>query len=313
MPTRQVAQPDASTCSAYSARLDEPLAGTAPVAATWLIIEQPGPWGARALTESHLDERVGAALNARTAGTGVRIGLVRRVGHHVAAPAGSERTVLISAPRPSGTTVRSLTVTDPRALLDLDFAALGQGRVDVGTAYHGQAILVCTNGKRDRCCALLGRSLAQDVADSVRTQEDLDVWEADHLGGHRFAPTALVLSTGYLYGRLNAADALLALERAAKGLIATGSCRGRSLWSRPGQVADLALRTEQAQYRADGVEVTSERRLEDGRWEVEMLAAAARYRAVISEHTAVQARPESCGKDFGHPTRLRVDSLEPLP
>ena len=30
-----------------------------------------------------------------------------------------------------------------------------------------------------------------------------EVWECTHLGGHRFAPTALVLPTGYSYGRLD--------------------------------------------------------------------------------------------------------------
>ncbi len=44
--------------------------------------------------------------------------------------------------------------------------------------------LVCTNGKRDRCCALLGRPLAAELASSGVE----GVWEVTHLGGHRFSP-----------------------------------------------------------------------------------------------------------------------------
>ena len=39
-----------STCATVSRDLDEPIAGTAATARTWLLLEQPGPWGAKALT-----------------------------------------------------------------------------------------------------------------------------------------------------------------------------------------------------------------------------------------------------------------------
>ncbi|HEU5385864.1 MAG TPA: sucrase ferredoxin [Streptosporangiaceae bacterium] len=48
--------------------------------------------------------------------------------------------------------------------------------------------LVCTNGKRDRCCAVRGRPVAAAIADAT----GWDTWESSHLGGHRFAATALL-------------------------------------------------------------------------------------------------------------------------
>ena len=39
-----------STCATASRDLSEPLAGTAATASTWLLVEQPGPWGTEALT-----------------------------------------------------------------------------------------------------------------------------------------------------------------------------------------------------------------------------------------------------------------------
>jgi hypothetical protein len=34
-----------TACSDISSALSEPLAGTAPEAACWVVLEQPGPWG----------------------------------------------------------------------------------------------------------------------------------------------------------------------------------------------------------------------------------------------------------------------------
>ena len=59
---------------------------------------------------------------------------------------------------------------------------------------------MCTNGRRDRCCALLGRPLAAEIVAAGHSE----VWEVTHLGGHRFSPTMLVLPHGYAYGRLTA-------------------------------------------------------------------------------------------------------------
>ncbi|MGH6656092.1 MAG: sucrase ferredoxin, partial [Actinocrinis sp.] len=138
------------------------------------------------------------------------------------------------------------------------------------------------------------------------------VWEADHLGGHRFAPTAVVLPTGYVYGRLDARSALAALDAAARGSVVTEHSRGRSTWSRPGQAADLALRDELQEFGADAVRVVGEHRLDDGHWQVDLTADQVSYRALVEQSVAEEPRPESCGKAPGTPLRLRVLSLEKL-
>lgn len=64
-------------------------------------------------------------------------------------------------------------------------------------------LLVCTHGARDRCCGAMGTTLA------MRTQpnDGLHVRRTSHLGGHRFAPTALLLPEGTAWAWLD--DALL--------------------------------------------------------------------------------------------------------
>jgi hypothetical protein len=298
------------SCSAFSFLYGEPLAGTAPTAATWLAIEQPGSWGARALTESHFDPELGAELNRRAQGTGVRISMIRRVGRHTVSEEPGPRTVLIASTLPGRSDFRSLTLGDPRELLDLDFAALGAGRVEQGDPHPGPALLVCTNGKRDKCCAVVGRSLALSLAELHGGVAHATLWETDHLGGHRFAPTALVLPGGYLYGRLDVQTALLAAERAAKGEMSPELCRGRSTWSRVGQAADLALRTDLALYAENAVDIVAEEELSPGLWAVTAFANDVEYRILVEQTVEAVPRPESCGKTAGTPTALHVVAIE---
>jgi len=61
----------------------------------------------------------------------------------------------------------------------------------------GHEVLVCTHGRRDRCCGSLGTDLAlQLLADPDALGADTATWRTSHTGGHRFAPTALVFPEG---------------------------------------------------------------------------------------------------------------------
>ena len=64
----------------------------------------------------------------------------------------------------------------------------------------GADLLVCTHGARDRCCGALGTRLfgqLQPDGSGPRT------WRTSHTGGHRFAPTAVLLPEGTMWGYLD--------------------------------------------------------------------------------------------------------------
>jgi hypothetical protein len=221
-------------CSVLARALDEPLAGTAPVATRWICLEHPGAWP-RDVT-SHPDPAVNA-FAARTAAAGWRLVLIRRPGRRpspgdTVAGRGEVYLTDTAPPRPR-TTV--LTIGGPEELARVPLPAPGAALPGVPVA--DPLLLVCTHGRRDRCCALDGRALALAAAGSCP-----GVWECSHLGGHRFAPTALVLPTGYLYGRLDPATAVAARKAAGHGEVEAALCRGRSTWAPAGQVAELAVR-----------------------------------------------------------------------
>ncbi|MEV7022775.1 sucrase ferredoxin [Kitasatospora sp. NPDC093558] len=296
-----------STCTTRSRELSEPLTATAAVATTWLLVEQSGPWGAKALGESHLAPETGRALEAAAAGTGVRVALIRRPGRHADCLPTPRHEVIVAHTVPGRGWVRRATVADPAELLGLDFAALGAGDHAGFGAEHvgGPVALVCTNGRRDRCCALLGRPLAADLAAAGHSE----VWEVTHLGGHRFSPTMLVLPSGYAYGRLTAESAKEVLAATAAGHMVPEWSRGCSGWERPGQAAEHAVRLAIGETRVDALTV-AQRPDGEGRWLVRVLHADGRaWEVDVLEGRSEPPRPESCGKAEGTPSRMDVLSV----
>jgi hypothetical protein len=277
-------------CSELAAELGEPLAGTASLAATWLCVEQPGPWGRDALQESHFDTGVGRELATRSAGTGVRVTLIRRPGSHPDRHRPVPRRVYLAHTAPGRTWLERWSVGDPKELLDLDFAAAGAGVAPgLGEPVSGPLLLICTNGRRDVCCALMGRPIAATLA-GVHGE---NVWECTHLGGHRFAPTGLALPSGYSYGRLSLASAGRLLAPGSGVLV--DLCRGRSTWDAPGQVAELAVRLGIDDRDPDSLSV-SEDAPEDGRWQpVVSHRDGRRWRVSVRERTSPDLRSASCG------------------
>jgi hypothetical protein len=298
-----------TTCTTASAELGEPVGATAATARTWLLIEQPGPWGRKALTGSRLDPAVGRALDRAADGTGVRVALIRRPGRHADLHTAAGHRVHLAHTAPGDAWTRTSVLADPAELVELDFAALGAGSHDgFGAAHVGPPLaLVCTNGRRDRCCAVHGRPLAAELAASGGA----DAWEITHLGGHRFSPTMLVLPYGYTYGRVDGRLAKDVLEAARGGRVVLDGCRGRSTWDRPGQAADLAVRALTG-VDLEGV-LTVRRTVAEpggGSWSVLVAHTDGRtWEVAVTQSAARPPRPESCEGPLGTPSRLTATAV----
>lgn len=270
------------TCSANRRAIGEPLAGTAPHARLWVLLEQPGPWGRAAPLESRLPTQVGQALTELTESRPVRLGLIRAVGTHADGQA-TARTLLVARTDADHSWLAARSITDVEALPgELDIAALLTSD-GVPGALPGEplptpvsATLVCTNAKRDQCCAMLGRPLAASMA--ADAELDTQVWETSHTGGHRFAPTFASLPDGYLFGGPNAASRSL------------DACRGRSALPPAAQVAELAVLRERGARLPRPLSVA---RSADDSYLVRDGAAVFTVRVTL---TPGPDRPESCGK-----------------
>ena len=313
-------------CSIESLAADEPLAGSAPRARAWLVLEQSGPYGFEALSESHLPAEVRLSLAAVGKETGTNILLARSVGKHsdVTNPSGSRRFWL-SHCSPGGSRMRSGVIPDSeltRADLKEVLIAAAQGELPPwGSKTTEPMLFVCTHAKRDVCCALAGRPLAEALASDVSTSES--VMEVSHLGGHRFAPNVLLLPTGHVYGRIDATSAREVLEGARHGkLLHPEFMRGRSSAAAPAQVAAIGVRRDYGIEGLDSIDVL--RRVgdrlvpfplrwegEDGRADLEVRHTDGRTWAVTVVRSELAARPESCGKPAQPASVWTVESIQP--
>jgi hypothetical protein len=220
---------DEDRCSVQALVRGDAGVATASPAQRWLLVEQPGPWGMDALTQSRFDPAAAPRLVHRARAEGVRVLLVRRPGDRLA---DSQRRWAYADGRPG---VEGLwwSVRDSDAeLVDAPWDG------SVGERADGPVYLVCAHGGHDACCALRGRPLA-------RTMPADDVWECSHLGGCRFASNVLVLPHGFYYGQVPDDGAELVAAHAA-GRVALPWLRGRSGVSAPVQAAQHTARAELA-------------------------------------------------------------------
>jgi hypothetical protein len=279
-----------AACSTASATVGEPLIGSAPSAVGWVCLEQDGPWGARAWTSSHLDHDLGGAIEQLAAEHRVRPSLIRRPGRHPDLRGSSRRRLLVAHSAPGSTWLLAGSVTAPKDLLALDWAAVADGDASAvaasvpGLVPGPPQLLVCTNGARDACCARLGRP----VASAADRRFPGRVWEAIHTSGHRFAPTTVLLPSGSLHGRVLDAGPLLVAETAGD-LVLTGY-RGRSVWPPEGQVAEQAVRREHRITGLDDLRVSRS----GSSWAVAHRDGR-RWQVAIAAYDEGE-RPESCGK-----------------
>lgn len=219
--------PTAPRCSALSRDAGESPAGTAPRADVWVVVEHPDGWG--------------DAPWAR-AGHGVRVVMARGLRAH-AAPGGDPtssgcRVWVAHCACDPVLRVGSATCPDEVAGWDLAEVAAGALR-SWGRPVEDPLLAVCANGRRDRCCGHGGGRLADALWTGPHRKH---VVTCTHLGGHRFAPTALLLPWGVLHGRLDLARAEELLVGAASGWTPTETLRGSSTQDQPAQVAEVHAR-----------------------------------------------------------------------
>jgi (2Fe-2S) ferredoxin len=88
-------------------------------------------------------------------------------------------------------------------LLSLDLLQIFSGLKGMEANWRQQPLfLVCTNGRRDPCCARWG----PPVLDALSRSALSSTWQCSHLGGHRFAANVLYLPDGIYYGRVDPAE-----------------------------------------------------------------------------------------------------------
>jgi hypothetical protein len=283
-------------CSMRSREVGEPIAGTAvSETAVWIVLEHRASWGAKAVAESKLSEAVKARLSAwEHEIPGARVQLARRQGR-VDGPL----RFWVGVSDLGASRLCAYTLGAVEELLQLDLPAqvraLRAGETIAGAAMLTEPlVLVCTNGRRDVCCAKLGTPVAQ----ALSGQGGVEVWQTTHLGGHRFAATLLQLPEGICYGRLEPHE-MPALAEAIRGgrMYRLDRLRGRTALSEPAQAAEASWRERTGRLELDAlarVEETS-----DGATTVVTLhdREGSPHEVRLTRRELEASAPASCGKE----------------
>jgi hypothetical protein len=205
----------------------------------WLLLEQGGPWGPDALSQSRVPREVGGILTEMARGLGIRVLLIRRTEAPSVPSTGPGHRCYFAFSGRRERWIEELVVDEPAQLLEIDLRPLSRGRrPQAGWARSSPLYLVCTNGRHDPCCAQLGRPVARALL--PRTQGD--VWECSHVGGDRFAGNLVCLPHGLYFGRLGADDACRVVESYERGRIEIEHYRGRAGDPFPVQAAEFYVR-----------------------------------------------------------------------
>ena len=294
--------------------------GTAPEARFWLALEQNGPWGVQAATQSHLDPGLGETLTRMCQEAAGRFILIRRpathsdLGHGRPQKVNTQRVYLAGglAGRPW---LLEADLDNPAPLARLAGLQMGTLHLeDPGGAgidairdilpelepSPGPVLMVCTNSRRDVCCSVRGRPVAIESS----SQRPGRVWECSHTGGHRLAPTGVLLPHGQAFGRLSGRSAVAAVDAAMCDEVPTelmGATydRGRSHLTAPGQAAESVVRQQIREPSLLALSTTTTPRPgQVNAWQCRVSHVDGRHWDVVAVRGPSGADlPESCGRE----------------
>ncbi|MGI8606205.1 MAG: sucrase ferredoxin [Gaiellaceae bacterium] len=224
-------------CAEVSRESAEHLAATASRIENWILLEYRGLWSRDILAGSGLSDQVKAYLREQLAALPrSRLLFVRRPERRQH----PEHALYVARTAERGSILLGAELGDYAELRGLDLVdALETGAADWASPVEGPLLVVCTHGKRDRCCAKFGRPLY----DAVREQaEEGTVWQASHVGGDRFAGNLVSLPAGLYFGRVERAGVWALLDEVLAGRVPLERYRGRSCYSFAEQAAERAVR-----------------------------------------------------------------------
>jgi hypothetical protein len=307
-------------CALQSRAAHEPLYGTGRETAHWLLLEVDRPWKRKAVKNNRLPAPVQERLACWAASTPrARVQFIRK-------EVGTRREpnaiqLYAVAVRPGQAALFRTRLAAYEALADLDLSFVATGTMPSDDRWHSsdeRLVLTCVHGKRDRCCAKWGRPVHR----AFERAPSVTAWQTTHLGGHRFAPTTLVLPDGIHYGRLRPGDAAPLVEAHRRGCIyRLDRLRGEVVFVRPVQAAAYFLRRELGIRAINALRLVASDEEAD-RWRVTFSIEGtdaiegtraiedARYQVALAIESVTATYPKSCGDTPGASIpRYRIEGI----
>lgn len=280
-------------CSVFSSQRGEAMFGTASRADVWLLLEYNGAWGEKAFKESLIPGNVKAYLttfldsipNSKLLLVKSRPGLLDPGISFFMAKANEKQQALYE-----------FNLDGYEDLMNMDLQAILAGE----SAYkryrrHEPLFLVCTNGRRDTCCAANGLPVYMAMFEAAGSE----AWQSTHQGGHRFAGNSVCLPHGIYYGRLTPADAAGVVESYRRGEIILEHLRGRSCFPPAIQAAEYYLRQQSGIMGVDAFHLLEAQENAPGEWTVKFkdMESGLTFNLEVGEEVSAEEFYPSCRQD----------------
>ena len=237
-------------CSSRSRDVEENLFGSANTYGVYLIVEYNAPWTADKDC-GFLDHAFKG--DARQQWDAMwdslpepRLQLIR---HRGKSTESTHIHVYVAIPHETNPLLYAFEFDDYAQILDLDMLKLLTGDLEYRQyMIETPLYLVCTHAQYDPCCARHGLPIYKAFSDVA---DQSSVWRASHIGGHRFAGTAVLLPHGLYYGRIDRDEAENLVKHYEAGELVLSAYRGRACYDKQEQNADFFLRRESGNLRLD--------------------------------------------------------------
>jgi hypothetical protein len=295
-------------CSNFSTQVGEPLPGTATYAQVWFLLEYNGTWESKAFEASTISNQVKNLVTAILQQLpAAKLLLIR-----------SSSSRMINLPPQSPASIRqgagiafyTVLVNETRSLLyrfrlysyeellEMDLVGLAHGYpvYDIHQT-DDKLFLVCTHGRRDRCCARAGSLIFESMySKAARMGLTENIWQCSHVGGHRFAANVLCFPDGIFYGRVGIEDIDPVMSTYRAGEFYSAKARGRSCLEGPVQAAEIFLRQITGLNGLYDFAPAQTNQIEDGVWRVsfQLQTGGQGYKLLIAKKTANQSVYKSC-------------------
>lgn len=229
-------------CTVAAQQAGESIAGTASHYQTYVLIEFPTPWAPKVFSSEGIPASLRQFIKSIKALRSVQFLCIDRG----VADTSEETTVIVYERSESSFCAGYDGYEFQVEGIDQVLSGLQSywlGAAEAIPITRAKDILICTHGMRDKCCARFGKPFYREAKQlaAIGKLPDARIWKVSHIGGHRFAPTAIAFPDGRYYGRLTL-DALQAIVNRDGGILQLRpTYRGWGILPAPLQVLERSL------------------------------------------------------------------------
>ena len=303
-------------CSELSRRSAEKTFGTASIGAVWFLLEYPHGWGRHAFEDSALSDAVKNHFRETLASVRhsrllfIKTDRGRR---------DARMNLFVVRCREREPFIVRLRVKDYEDLRALDLASIARGQDLQGGELTGEPLhLVCTHGRRDKCCAKFGIPVYNSLRDCLVSSDCAgeSVWQSSHVGGDRFAANVVCFPHGLFYAHATEETALRIVSEYRAGRVVLDKFRGRACYLGFTQAAEFFARTESGITRLDALRFRSSAPEGHSAWRVRFVEESAGrvHELLVASHTSEFQNFITCHAEVERPVpQFALEDYKLLP